>query len=166
MLVNFQSPGGTVFSIFAITSCTFQAICTTFAYTQIRREVKAGQKVAVKMRATQVTTHTTASQCLSTFVRISIATVGPSAIFYSTIVIQTMFGFLEPVTVVVYVMFFNSIGTLNAFGYFYNKRIKARGKESGGGGGLDVEGKNATPFNSSSGKSTSSATSTTFLVTT
>jgi hypothetical protein len=132
-LHNIQTIEGRILGFYIATSASMQAICTTVGYRSIRKVIES-QNVSMltyqdksstsKTLMNPLKRHSVATQCLTTFVRISVILYCTLALTYWAFVIQTCFGVVEPSTAFVIVIVSNSSGWANTLGYFYNKRLK------------------------------------------
>lgn len=136
MLQDANTPGGTALGLYIFISSSAQALCTTLGYRGIQRtlqrqkEAMLRHKIKVKGHHPQTKSegnYSTASECLATFVFISLCLYFPlSLFFFVSVVLQNMAGLVEPMTTLLIVITSNSSGWANAFGYFHNRRVKAR----------------------------------------
>jgi len=109
-------------------------LCTTFGYTAIKKEITQQNKLLLNRQFKSDTYGknekckrlSTATQCLTTFVQISLVFYCCLALATLVFTIEICFGILEPTTVFIIVLLSNSSGWANARGYFYNKKLKAR----------------------------------------
>lgn len=68
--------------------------------------------------------HSTATNCLTTFVYISICLYFPFAVTAWLYLTFGFFGFIEPTTAFIVVIAANSGGWVNMWGYFHNRKLK------------------------------------------
>lgn len=125
---NVRYPGGVTFSFHVTVSVALQGFCTALGYRSIQRVVNAGkQSISSHISSNQrQDRHSTASECLATFVLVSICLYCPLSFIVLAFSVETSFGVVEPVTALLIVVVGNSSGWANAAGYFRNRRIKQR----------------------------------------
>lgn len=105
---------------------TLNAIITTFGYYFIKKTIENQKNAFQKVRETnRDKLFSTATECLSTFVKVGACLYCPLAIFFWAYITQTFLGVIEPITVFVVIICANSSGWANSLGYFYNQRLKA-----------------------------------------
>lgn len=128
VFLNINATAGSVFGFYIAVAGAAHALGTTIAYLQIKGIVER-QKQVLKERRKMVNKksdrNSTASECLTTFVAISVFLYCPLPILNFAFAVETMFGVIEPITVTLTVIAANSSGWVNALGYFHNLRIKA-----------------------------------------
>lgn len=131
MLHDVESISGNLLAGFTILMIVSLAIITCTSYMGIRREV---DKQRLKINHSGVVHngyHSVANQCLSTYVWISRCIYCSMAIAYSVLMIETaVFGVVETTTAFVITIVSNSSGWANAWGFFYNERIKMNRRQS------------------------------------
>lgn len=130
MLQDVRTGGGIALGFYVTSSSSAQALCTTLGYRQIKRVVEQQRlvmrkKVPHKNVRSTPDRHSTASECLTTFMIIALTLYCPLAIVYCFLVVESIFGVIDPVTVTLIVIVANSGGWANALGYFHNLKIKA-----------------------------------------
>lgn len=125
---NVRFPGGVTFSFHVTISVALQGFCTALGYRSIQRIVNEGkQTISSHISSNQrQDRHTTASECLATFVLVSICLYCPLSFIVLAFSVETSLGVVEPVTALLIVVIGNSSGWANAVGYFRNRKIKKR----------------------------------------
>lgn len=125
---NVRYAGGVTFSFHVTVSVALQGFCTALGYRSIQRVVNEGkQTISNHISSNQrQDRHATASECLATFVLVSICLYCPLSFIVLAFSVETSFGVVEPVTSLLIVVIGNSSGWANAAGYFRNRRIKQR----------------------------------------
>lgn len=98
---------------------------TLACFIAIRRKIGAAGKLG--LRSTKASSYRTATECLTTYIFVSILLYFPLAVGCWTIFVTTaFFGVVEYSTVLVIISTANSLGSANALAYLYNKRLRGR----------------------------------------
>lgn len=152
-LTDYNTTAGKVLGLSICLTTTIHAVLTLKAYTSIRQVITKQRRIvstytipptSVDMEKSQSHAnetwghghplpqpnqcryYSTATNCLTTFVYISLCLYFPLAMSAWVFQILGMFGYMEPINILAIVVGANSGGWVNAVGYFHNKNIKKR----------------------------------------
>jgi len=114
---------------------TANAIITTLGYYLIKKRIEAQRETwksveSLKKSKQRAQHYSTATECLSTFVKVAACIYCPFAISYWIYTVQSLMGFIEPITAFMLAITANSSGWANSLGYVYNERLKSENKKS------------------------------------
>lgn len=143
---NAAESSGWVLGVGAAVACSLNATVTAYSrYTikkrvqeqrekmssfKIKRQYSDDPQINKRTRKALSNTqgyHSTAIQCLSTYVSLATCLHCPLAVLlWIYVLLQIAWGVIEPFTALLIVMITNSYGWANAYGYFYNIRVKKK----------------------------------------